>query len=328
MNEKPLLSFVIPCYRSEETIKFVVDELIRTVSERPEYDYEIIAVNDSSPDHVLDILKNLAGENPRMTVVDCALNRGKAAALMAGFSLSHGDYVICLDDDGQSPVYELWRLLGVIIEDDYDIAVAKYPVKKENWWKRCGSRINDMMMSVVLNKPKEFKAGNFFAFKRFVCTEMLRYKNPYPYIPGLYLRASNRVKNVTMEERERMDNKKTGYTFWRSVALWLNGFTAFSVKPLRIATIMGMAASGFGILFSILIVLRKIMNPEIQAGYSSVMAALLLIGGCILFSLGMLGEYIGRIYISLNNSPQYVIRDIFHMDENEDGTLGKGNGGG
>ncbi|MCI8779915.1 MAG: glycosyltransferase [Lachnospiraceae bacterium] len=311
MEKRILISFVIPCYRSEETIVFVMDEIVRIVSERVEFDYEIIAVNDSSPDDVLDVLKEYADKNPNVLVVDCAQNRGKAAALMAGYSLGRGEYIVSLDDDGQSPTDQLWNLLAPVLDEDYDVSIARYPVKKESRLKRFGSWVNDVTMRVLIGKPKDLKFGNFFVFKRFVCEEMLRYKNPYPYIPGLYLRTSNRISNVLMEQRARKDEKKTGYTFWKSLSLWLNGFTSFSVKPLRITTVLGMAASGIGALFIVIIILRKVMNPQIQAGYSSVMATQLLIGGCILFSLGMIGEYVGRIYISLNNSPQYVIREIY-----------------
>ena len=143
---------------------------------------------------------------------------------------------------------------------------------------------------------------------------MLKYQNPYPYVDGLFLRTTSKIVNVPMEERDRLYGT-SGYTFIRSLKLWLNGFTAFSVKPLRIATAFGMLLSILGFFVALYTVFRKILNPEILAGYSSLMAVLLMIGGIIMMLLGLIGEYVGRIYISINNSPQYVIRNALNCEK-------------
>lgn len=150
--------------------------------------------------------------------------------------------------------------------------------------------------------------------RRFVCDELIRYRNAYPYIDGLFLRTTSNIVNVKMEERERLSGT-TGYTFMKSLKLWVNGFTAFSVKPLRLATLLGFIVALLGFAFGIYIVVRKIMNPAMLIGYSSLMTVLLCIGGIVMLLLGVIGEYVGRIYISINNSPQYVIRETINLEE-------------
>ena len=167
------------------------------------------------------------------------------------------------------------------------------------------------MTEILLDKPRELQFSNFIAIRRYVVDEILRYENPYPYLTGLLLRTTNRIVNVDMEERSRLAGSTT-YTFGKLIALWMNGFTAFSVKPLRIATVIGCATAAVGFLWGIVTVLRKIINPSnILAGYSSTMAVVLFVGGMLMLMVGLVGEYVGRIYISINKSPQYVVRSFY-----------------
>ncbi|MGN0665676.1 MAG: glycosyltransferase, partial [Huintestinicola sp.] len=306
-------SFVIPCYGSEGTIEKVIDEIEEVMAEREGFDYEIIAVNDCSPDNVLSVLRRLAEKHDKLIAADLSKNMGKHSAMMAGFSLVTGDYVVNLDDDGQCPMRELWRLYDALGQDN-DIAMAKYPVKKQSAFKNFGSRINSLMSVTLINKPKDLQSSNFFIVKRYIVDEIRNYKNPYPYMEGLLLRSTRRIVNVEMEERDRFEGQGN-FTFMRSLGLWINGFTAFSVKPLRVATLMGMIIAVIGIIYGIIIIVRKLLNPDMLMGYSSTMSAILFIGGMIMLMLGLIGEYIGRIYICINNSPQYVIREIIGRDE-------------
>ena len=307
------ISFVIPCYRSEKTVSSVIDEILHKMNERREKTFEIIAINDQSPDRVLDVLKEYAKKIPCIKVIDLAKNMGKHAALMAGYSFAVGDIVVNLDDDGQCPLNNLWELLQPL-EQGYDVSFAAYPQKKESLFKRFGSRLNDLMARSLIGKPKGVQITNFSAMKRFVVNEILQYHNPYPYIDGLILRTTLKIANVTMEERNR-ESGTSGYTFRKSLALWINGFTAFSVKPLRLADMLGIFIAVIGFAFTLIIIIRKVIDPTVAIGYSSTMAVILFIGGMIMLLLGVLGEYIGRIYISLNNSPQYVIRETYNIEK-------------
>ncbi len=302
----PKISFVIPCYRSQNTIGTVVDEIVSTVTKRAEYDYEIILVNDSSPDGVFGTITELAQNNPHITGIDLASNFGQHSAIMAGFGYVTGDVVVCLDDDGQTPANEMFSLIDKLGE--FDLVFAEYKNKQHSGFRNFGSKINDKMAQWLINKPKELKIMSYFACKRFVIDEVLRYPNPFPYISGLLLRVTNKVTNVEVQHRERLEGE-SGYSFGKLLLLWVNGFTSFSVKPLRIATFMGVFTAIIGFLYGLYIIINKlIINPAAPLGYSSTMAVMLFVGGMLMLMLGMIGEYVGRIYISINRSPQYVVR--------------------
>lgn len=309
-----LLSFVIPCYRSEKTIKKVIDEIKETLEPSDKYDYEIIAVNDCSPDGVYSVLEEIAKSDNKVKVINFARNMGKHSAVMAGYSIAKGKYIVNLDDDYQCPVNELWRLIEPLEKDECDIATAKYKTKKEAWHKRIGSNVNLKMTETLLDKPKNVRMENFSVMKRFVCEEVIKYKQPYPYLEGLMFRVTKRVLEVPMEQRNRADDNASGFTLGKSIALLMNGLTAFSVKPLRIASIFGILFAMFGFGFGIFTIIRKILVPNMLMGYSSLMAVILFSSGLIMLLLGMIGEYIGRIYICINASPQYVIRNTINVD--------------
>lgn len=307
------ISFIIPCYASEHSVALVIDEIRSVVAQRPEYDYEVVAVNDFSPDNVLSVLREQASIDEKVKVIDLAKNGGRHNALICGCHYVSGDYVVFIDDDQQCPCDRLWDLLDPLTSGKYDVSIAKYPKKTQSRFKNFGSKVNDQVANWLLEKDKDLKFSNFSAMRRFVCNEIIRYTNPYPYLSGLMLRATSRVCNVTMEERERTIGVGH-YNFKKSFALWMNSFTAFSVKPLRFATSCGVLFAFVGVIMAVYTVVHKLISPSVAVGYSSLMAALLFIGGMIMFMLGLIGEYIGRIYISLNNSPQYVVRETLNLE--------------
>lgn len=309
-----LLSFVIPCYRSENTIEKVIDEIKEIVSQRKDYDYEIIAVNDYSPDNVYNVLCQLADQDYKIKVINFARNMGKHSAVMAGYAVAKGEYIVNLDDDYQSPTYELWKLIEPLEQDICDVATARYYEKKEAWFKRIGSDFNLKMTEILLDKPKDVRMENFSAMKRFVCEEMIKYRHPYPYLEGLTYRVTKRVKSILMNQRDRADDNASGFTLKKSIKLLLNGLTAFSVKPLRIASVCGLLFAFLGFVYGIYIIVRKLIMPDMILGYSSTMAVMLFSSGLIMLMLGIIGEYIGRIYICINASPQYVVKNTINID--------------
>lgn len=301
------VSFVIPCYRSELTLPSVVSEINETMKELKEYEYEIILVNDCSPDNTWGAIKKLISENVNITGINFAKNFGQHGALMAGLRESHGDYVVCLDDDGQTPANEVGKLLSKL-DEGFDAVYASYEKKKHSAFRNFGTFMNEKMTEKMLGKPKNLFVSSYFAVKRFIVDDMIRYENAFPYVIGLVLRATKNITNVEVNHRAR-EIGTSGYTFSKLLSLWVNGFTAFSIKPLRIATGIGALCAGIGFLYGIYTIIKKIVVPDVPLGFSALMTALLFIGGMMMLLLGMIGEYIGRMYLSMNNSPQYVVKE-------------------
>lgn len=311
------ISFVIPCYCSEKTIRNVVREIETTMEELKQYKFEIILVNDCSPDSTFQVIESLSRERDNIIGINLAKNFGQHSALMAGFHYVNGDLVICLDDDGQTPANETDKLISKI-QQGYDVVYASYNHKEHSLYRNIGSHINDWMTTSLLEKPPALKVTSFFAAKRYIIDKILEYKNSYPYVIGLVLRTTKSIANVPVTHRKREEGT-SGYNFRKLFALWFNGFTAFSVKPLRIATLAGTLFAFLGFIYLLYIIIRKVVDPNILLGWSSMMAMLLLIGGIVMLMLGIIGEYIGRIYISINNSPQYVVKEI--IGKNSDKTI-------
>lgn len=302
------ISFVIPCYKSGLTIGPVVDEILATVALRPGTIPEIILVNDSSPDDLSSTLRHILDTRPSCVVVELARNFNRPGAVMAGLAHVSGDAVVVMDDDGQCPMPCLWDLIDAL-EGGADVAIAKYPERKQSAFKDCATWLNRKMTELALGRPRDLEFTNFMAMKRLIANEIARYENPYPYFTGLLLRTTRHIRNVPMEERERQAGTTT-FTFRKMVALWVNGLTAFSILPLRFASFCGLASAACGFAYGIFAVVRKLLGADIQAGYSSTIALILFLGGMVLFSLGVIGEYVGRIYMCINRSPQYVVRSV------------------
>lgn len=309
-----LLSFVIPCYRSALTIGEVVEDIAATVADRHSYSYEVILVNDSSPDNTWDVIKNIAQKNNNVMAINLSKNFGQHAAIMAGLNHVSGDIVVCLDDDGQTPPNQLFSLVDNL--GQYDVAMATYETKKHSSFRNFGSWVNEVMARSLLGKPKDIKLSSYFAMKRYIADEITNYKNSYPNLAGLILRATRSIINVSIDHKER-EVGESGYTISKLLGLWMNGFTAFSVKPLRVASLCGAIFAGLGFLYGIYVVINRIMNPYVPLGFSATMVVMLVIGGLILLVLGMIGEYIGRIYISISQAPQFIIREVVNNARQE-----------
>ncbi len=309
------VSFVIPCYRSEHTLPHVIAEIEEKMKQLTQYEYDIFLVNDCSPDGTLATIRRLCEEKPYIKGISFARNFGQHSALMAGLRHSDGDYVVCLDDDGQTPADEVDKLLGKL-DEGYDAVYAKYEHKQHSAFRNLGSKVNELMLRMMLDKPSALYISSYFAVRRFVVDDMIRYENSYPYVIGLVLRATKNITNVVVQHREREEGS-SGYNLKKLLGLWFNGFTAFSVKPLRIATVIGCFSAGVGFLYGFYTIIKKLVNPDVPMGFSSTMSAIVFFGGMIMVMLGMIGEYIGRIYISLNNSPQYVIRERLNIERED-----------
>ena len=275
------ISYVIPCYRSQHTVGGVVAEIAATMQTLPQYDYEVILVNDCSPDDTFGTIRSLVAADSHVVGVDLAKNFGQHAALMAGFHKCSGDIVVCLDDDGQTPADEVGKLLAKI-DEGYDVVYASYDTKRQAGWRNLGSWVNSKMTEIMLGKPPELVVNS--------------------YLP--------------VHHRAREEGR-SGYTLSKLLNLWMNGFTSFSVKPLRIATYIGTLFAMAGFLYFIYIIIDHFTRAAAPIGWASTTALLLLLGGMILVVLDIMGEYVGRIYMCANAAPQYVEREVIRHEEDD-----------
>lgn len=313
MIEMKKISFVIPCYYSEKTVDEVIRRIIQTVMSNGKYEYEIVCVNDGSRDGTYAVLRELSKNNRKIRVVDLSRNFGQHAALMAAFNYVTGDFIVCLDDDGQNPPEEMFSIIDKL-EEGYDLVSAKYEKEKNrSLVRRIGSKVSFAMSHYLINMPKGIELNSYYGMKRFVVDEIIKYKNAYPFVHGLALRVTRNIANVPMRHDERTVGV-SNYTFKSLLRLWLNGFTAFSEKPLRLAAITGVLCSLSGIVSAFVIIIQRLTGHIQSMGYASMMAALLLFSGIIMMFLGLLGEYIGRMYICMNNAPQYAIRETQNIE--------------
>lgn len=316
-KDKTLISFVIPCYCSEKTLGDVVELIQNTVASREGFEAEIILVNDCSPDNTWGLIEDLHRKYGNVVGVDLAKNSGQTCAVMAGLRTSKGDLVTVSDDDGQTPIDRVFEFYDYMQEGNFDVVCANYVSRgKRSLFREFGSWANQTMVKFFLDEPKGMHTSGFFLAKRFIVDEMVKYNNAFPHIGGLMLRTTHNIGNIDMSMRDRAAGR-SNYNFTKLLRIWVNGITTFSIKPLRLAVIFGMTMVLLGIIAIVALVIGKFTNPNLTIGWTSMIATTIMIGGMILFVLGVIGEYIGRIYLSLNQNPQYVVRQVLEQQDGE-----------
>ncbi len=313
------ISFVIPCYNTTDVIYRVLEEISSEMEKRKEYGYEIILVNDASPDKsTLTRLQKVVDDNTEKEIilVDLARNSGQPNAILAGCRCASGDYVMTSDDDGQTPMDQTGKFIDTIGEG-YDVVCAKYTKRpQKSVIRRIGSKINQKMANMLIPRPDHIEMSTIFLAKKFVVDEIIKYDQPYAYISGLILRVTKNIGNVDVEQRER-DEGSSGYTLSKLIRLWINGATAFSIKPLRIADGVGMTVAMIGFVTALVTIIKKLLFVNFQAGWSSLVSIMLILFGINLLVLGIAGEYIGRMYLCINKTPQAVIRSVYRKNTKE-----------
>lgn len=306
-DPRPLVSFVVPLYFTGERVPRLLDAFRNLPLGG---DYELVLVNDGSTDATMKILREVIPTMPvSVTVVDLAKNFGEHAAVLEGFRHTRGEWVINLDDDLQNPVSEALKLLDHARKTDADVVYSYYEEKKHHWFRNLGSRMNSWAASFLLNKPRDLYLSSFRCHKRALIERITRYSGPFPYIDGLILGATNRIERLLVAHVER-DDGASGYNLRRLVRLWMNMFFNFSVMPLRVASIMGVVLCLVGLGILITVVLEYFIYGVRQLGWASLMAVVSLFSGSQLLILGLLGEYVGRAYLTLAGKPQSLVRSL------------------
>lgn len=306
------ISVCIPCYKSENTIEKLVEQISKVFKEHKDYQYEIVLANDGSPDNTINVIKRLANKDNHIIAIDLAKNFGESSALMAAYSMASGDYIVRMDDDGEHNPEDLFKLIDKL-EEGFDYVCAKFLNYHHSLYKRLGSKFNYWFLCRMMNVPKGSIMSSYNVTRKYVIDRILDYKNPKPYIDGMVWAITNKTSFVSIEHGYRYGGE-SGYDLKKSISLWLNGVTSFSVKPLRLASLCGIIFSVVGFIIGVITIIDKLIHPEIEAGWTSTFAMLIFIGGFIMLFLGLIGEYIGRGYLIDNNIPQYVIRDVIKKD--------------
>ena len=300
------VSVVIPCYYSEATIGKVV-RLTREELKKGGFEWEFVLVNDGSTDGTFQQIRELAAEDSAVLGVDCAKNLGQHAAIMAGLGFTTGDLILFMDDDMQTHPSQCLKILNAIVEhEEVDVVFASWPEHKEALWRRLGSNFAVWSMRIMTKRPKEIYPSNFFVIRDYIRDEVIRYTGPYPYIQGLLFRATNRMMNVEVEHFER-ESGTSGYTMKTLIRLWAS-VLGFSMLPLRAASIAGAILGVVGLVAGIVVIIMRATDPTMQLGWPSLMCTLLVCSGLVLMFLGIVGEYLGRLFMTANNAPQYVIK--------------------
>jgi undecaprenyl-phosphate 4-deoxy-4-formamido-L-arabinose transferase len=318
-----IVTIVIPVYNGARTIEPLADRLIAVLTTNA---LQIVLVNDGSPDNSDEVCRSLCQRHPAIiTYVRLAKNFGEHNAVMAGLRHARGDYVVIMDDDFQNPPEEVTRLIDHACTHEYDVVYSFYPRKQHHWFRNLGSRFNDWVATFMLNKPRDLYLSSFKCLSRFAVGEIIKYTGPYPYLDGLALRCTRNIGTIEVRHEPRREGQSS-YTFRKLVRLWLNMFVNFSVMPLRVSTLMGLLFSGFGFLMGLWVIVEKILEPEMQAGWASVIVAIVVFSGVQLLMLGLVGEYLGRLFLSSNQTPQYVVREVLDGKEKSAMTSPRANG--
>ncbi len=309
MNSNPdssIISIVIPVYNGARSIGQLVDELVEKIA--PLFNIEIILVNDCSKDNSEEVCMETAKKhNHIVSYFSLAINVGEHNAVMAGLNQVTGDYAIIMDDDFQNPVTEVIKMIRFMVENDYDVVYSFYDEKKHSVFRNMGSRFNDRVANLMLRKPKDLYLSSFKIINRFLINEVIKYNLPFPYIDGLILQTTSNIGKIKVGHGDRKHGK-SNYTLRKLVSLWLNMFTNFSILPLRISTILGFIFSLVGFIIGVEAVIEKILNPALPIGYSFLIFAIAVFAGVQLIAIGMVGEYLGRMFKATNRKPQFSIR--------------------
>jgi glycosyltransferase involved in cell wall biosynthesis len=308
------ISIVIPVYNGAATIAPLVDRLVDVLGAHA---LQIVLVNDGSPDPSDAVCRALYVRFPQIiTYVKLARNFGEHNAVMAGLRLARGDYVVIMDDDLQNPPEEVIRLIEHACQHGYDIVYTYYRHKQHHWFRNLGSRFNDRVANIMLGKPPDLYLSSFKCLHRFTVAEIVKYTGPFPYIDGLALRCTHNIGKLEVHHDPRHEGS-SNYTLRKLVRLWLNMFVNFSVLPLRVSTVTGLAFSIFGFLLAVWGFTEKMVRPDLPVGWSSVIVAIVLFSGVQLVMLGVVGEYLGQLFLSSNQTPQYVVREVLNHEVRE-----------
>lgn len=307
-----LLSIVIPCYKSSGTIRKVVEMSMDVISKIEGFDCEFILVDDCSPDDTYKAIQELAENYPNVKGVTLSKNFGQHNAIMAGMHLANGDYIMGMDDDMQTHPSQIPAFLSKM-QEGYDVVFGIYKKRKFNFFKNLTSKIASFIVWHMVERPKGLEASNFWCCCKYVRDEVIKYTGYNLYLQILFYRTTNHIANIEIEHFSREEGS-SNYNFKKAFRLFMS-FINYTVIPLRISEVLGILFSAIGFIGAIVVFVQKLIQPDIAVGWSSLMCAMLLFFGITFLMLGVIGEYIGKMILNQNKTPQFVIREAVNIDK-------------
>jgi len=300
------ISIVVPVYNSAMILVNLCQQISSALKDR---DFEVILVNDGSSDESWSVIESISKKSEQVKGVCLNRNFGQDNAIMAGMHYAKGDYIVIMDDDLQHSPFDIVTLLHEA-ESGCDVCYADYSDRKrQSWWKNIGSILNSKQAEFLLEKPRNIYLSPFKIINRVVADSIISYKGPYPYLDGLIFRATTSIRQISVKHHERFHGAGN-YNLRKSFSVFVKHATGFSVVPLRIATLCGLATAIAGVILASAYIYRYFVDDKPLEGWTTLVVLVLFMGGMILVSLGMIGEYLGRVYLSINQRPQFVVREI------------------
>jgi len=305
------ITIVIPVYNGSSTIF----NLVRTVlTELNRLDVEIVLINDGSRDNSEIICHQICQTFSNVKFLNLRKNFGEHNAVMCGLNYATHEYVAIIDDDFQNPPSEITKLLNTALESDYDVVYSYYTKKKHTFLRNLGSKFNNLVATWLLNKPQNLYLSSFKLIKLDLVKEIIKYSGPFPYIDGLILRLTRNIGTVLVDHNERLEGK-SNYTISKLASLYFNMFINFSVKPIRFFTIIGIVSFLFAILISLYIAYERLFLNNVPPGWAFTTIQALALHGLEILFLGLIGEYIGKMFLDHNGMPQYSIKQQINIDD-------------
>lgn len=310
-----LVSIVIPCYNSQETIGKVVELAIKEFEKLQDYECEFVLVNDYSKDCTWQAIEELVARYPNVKGINFARNFGQHNAIMAGMCHASGEYVVGMDDDMQNHPSQIPQFLEKI-QEGYDIVFGVFKERKFSAIKNITGSVSRFLLWRLLDRPRDIQMSSFWCCRRYVRDEVVKYDGYNVFIQILFFRTTHNIANIEIEHFAR-EVGQSNYTFRKGLKLFLACLN-FTVIPLRAAMVLGCLFSVAGFIGAIAVLIQKLIMPEVAVGWSSLMCAMLVLFGFCFLMLGIIGEYIGKLILNINKTPQYVIRETANIETKED----------
>jgi len=298
------ISIIVPVYNSEDNLIELNNQIKQNLKD---INYELILVNDQSKDNSWQVINKLTNKYKNIIGINLRKNSGQDNAIFAGIQYAVGEYIVIMDDDLQHSPSDIIKLYEEI-RKGYDVCYANFDKKKQALWKNIGSWLNGKMAEIIIDKPKNIYLSPFKIIKKDIIDEVKLTNYLYPYIDGIIFSITNNITQIDVKHYDRFSGV-SNYTLLESIKVFMKLATGFSVFPLRVASFIGALTAMFGFMLGLYFIIEYFLNSSSLEGWTSMIVVMLFLGGIILMSLGIIGEYLGRIYLSINKKKSYTIKE-------------------